>query len=69
MIKFLRSFTERFKSKSKYGPYSVTYEILFDGDRLDTFKLTITARSQEHAWDQVRRYMAVKPVKVESVRK
>lgn len=65
MIKFLRTFTERFKSKAKYGPYSVTYKIFYDGEEVNTFKLTITARSQDHAWEQIRKYMTVKPVNVE----
>jgi len=62
MIKFLRRFSDRLHSKLKHGPYVVTYKIFFDGDEVNTFTLTITARSQEHAWEQVKKYLVVKPV-------
>ena len=67
-MRFLRTFTERFKSKIVREKYRVRYLITFDGDVLDKFDLVITAKSQDHAWEQVKRFIVVKPLKVERVK-
>ena len=71
MFKLLRRFADKIRGrigKAPFRSYIVTYHITFDNDLVNSFEVIITARSQEHAWQQVEAHMKVKPVTIKPKR-
>jgi len=71
MFKLLRIFADKVRGrigKAPFRSYIVTYHITFDNDLVNSFEVIITARSQGHAWQQVKAHMKVKPVTIKPKR-